>query len=138
MNTMKDTNLAIAALVNAQFANPTGFETFTTQLIALGVSRFNFDALENEMHFYTNDEFIYSLKRADLIDAQKNTHWIAGDTLNTPELENAIKMLDEGKISAVEFHRIMFLAGVVFCCVYLTPRKIYYLGQDGQHYIENY
>jgi uncharacterized protein YbcV (DUF1398 family) len=128
----------ITALMAERYVNPTPFETFASQLLGLGITRLTFDAIKNEMSFYTKDQFIHSLIRTDLIEAQKSKPWAPGENLEISRLENAIKQLDAGEMPSIEFHREMLAAGTVFCKIYLVPRRIYYMGQDGNYYLENY
>jgi len=62
-----------------------------------------------------------------------------GDVLNLDAVKQAIMDFDSGTISSpTEFHREIALAGIVYVSVHLVPRKIYYLSQDAQYYLETY
>jgi len=128
----------IDALVQEKYINPAAFDTFASELLNLGIERLTFDNIKDEMSFYTKNKFVHSLIRTDLKEAQKKTHWKLGDKFDISKLECALKQLDEGKLSVPEFHREIFAAGVVFCNVYLTSRKVYYMALDGDYYLENY
>lgn len=138
MNNIAILQNKITTLVENSYRDPKSFETFSNDLLNLGIIRFNFDAIKDEMSFYTNTQFVHSLIRTDLKEAQQKNVWILGETLDINALEADIKALDDGKISTAEFHQKMFSAGVIFCNVYLTLRKIYYMGQDARFYLENY
>jgi len=46
--------------------------------------------------------------------------------------------LNNIKKSLITIMAEIFAAGVNFCCVYLAHRKIFYMGQDGEYYLERY
>ena len=138
MNHNKPLQQKITALMEERYRDPKAFETFAAELMHLGITRLTYDALKDDMSFYTTDAFIHSLKRTDLTDAQKQSPWTLGKRLNIDKLEKSIAALDAGKMPATEFHREIFAAGVIFCNVYLTLRKIYYMGCDGEYYLEQY
>ena len=45
---------------------------------------------------------------------------------------------DARAIDAAQFHFELFAAGVVSCSMFLKQSKIYYMGCDGQYYLEKY
>jgi len=135
---MTDLQDKITNMVEQSYHDPKAFETFANDLLNLGITRLNLDTFNDEMSFYTSNLFVHKLIRMDLKEAKKNKPWTLGKMLEVDKLENAIKELDCGKMSVPEFHREMFSAGVIFCVVYLTFRKIYYMSQDGLFYLENY
>jgi len=138
---MKDINTikqAVTKLLDARMKDPTMFETFSRELLDLGVDRLVYDAIRNDMTFYGGGRFICSLVRSDLESDMQRAPWSLGKEFNSMQVQKAIQQLDSGAIEPVQFHREIFSAGVVMCCVYLVQRKIYYLGSDAQHFIEQY
>lgn len=125
-------------LIAKAYENPITFETFAVKLTELGIDRLAMDGIRDEMSFYSKDKFVHSLIRMDLQQDRAKTNWVLGKVVNLSKLENAIKQIDEKKISTVEFHRMIFAAGIIFCHVYLACNKIFYLGHDGQCYLESY
>ena len=138
MNPINQLQQQIADLMQERYRDPSTFESFASELMSLGITRLTYDAFKDEMAFYTPDKFIHTLIRTDLIDNQKHSPWTLGEKLNVTKLEKAIAELDAGKMPATEFHRQIFFAGVIFCNVYLNLRKIYYMGSDGEYYLEKY
>lgn len=112
------------------------FDDFAKEMLKLGVMRITHDALLNESHFYAEAKHIYTMKMESLVEAQKEP-WILG-AFNALKVQKAISDYDGEKIDAVQFHKDIFSAGVVFGTVFLKAQKIYYQGADGQSYEENY
>ena len=98
-------------LMDHRFKNLGPFEDFAAQLTKLGVVRFTFDALTNQMLFYTNDQVVHTHTRQELVQSQAEASWTLGKALNIAALEKTILDLDEGRIDAIEFHREMHAAG---------------------------
>lgn len=138
MKSTQELQEKITPLMQERYRDPTAFETFAAELMSLGITRLTYDAMKDDMSFYTSNEFVHSLVRTDLTEDRKNTDWTLGKKLDTAKIEEAIAALDSGKMPASAFHREIFSAGVIFCYVYLTMRKIYYLGCDGEYYLEQY
>lgn len=138
MNSLNEMISSIETIMSERYRDPSSFESFAKELMQVGITRLSFDTLKNELGFYTKNKFIHSLLRSDLLKAQEQAAWHLGDALHSKKLEEAIKKLDAGDMNAVEFHQEIAAAGVVYCNVYLTHRKIYYMGQDGQYYLESY
>ena len=136
------TNLDIIEEINKhlddRYGQPGSFETFVLKLQTFGIVRFSFDTLKSEMSFYSIDQLIHTHIRSEVKIAKEQLNWQLCKTFEIPILEQAITDLDEGKIGAVEFHHQMHKAGVVFCMLYLIPRKIFYMSQDGSFYLEHY
>jgi uncharacterized protein YbcV (DUF1398 family) len=138
MEKLQTTKVAIERIMVERYRDPSNFEAFSAQLMGLDIERLVFDALRNEMSFYTKNQFVCALDRLDVLEAQANNPWQLGDYLDVHALEKAINKLDSGTMTPIDFHREIFLAGVVQCHVYLMLRKIFYMGHDGQYYLEKY
>jgi len=138
MKNLEQLKAKISVIMDERIRNPINFEAFAAQMLELGVTRLSFDALKNEMQFYTKDHYVIASSMTHLIEAKSKDNWILGDNLDTAFLEKSIQELDAGNISAIEFHRRIYSAAVVYVNVYLIPRRIYYMGLDGQHYLEKY
>jgi len=140
MKNSKDLKTTLASILDERMksTDATAFEAFSEQLLDLGIERFNFDALTDEMTFYTKDRFVCSLVRSDVKQARETGEWKLGNSFNRVSTERAIAELDAGRLSGIEFHREIFSSGVVMCQVFLACRKIYYVGLNAQHYLEEY
>jgi|HubBroStandDraft_6_1064221.scaffolds.fasta_scaffold540252_1 uncharacterized protein YbcV (DUF1398 family) len=128
----------IEELMDDHYSNPGSFDRFLEQMLAIGITRLAFDALTIETHFYTEQEYIYSLKMKDLVHAQAKESWTMGSDFNSPLVLKAIQAYDAQKIDAIQFHKDIFAAGVVYGTVFLKTGKILYLGSDGQSFLEEF
>lgn len=138
---MKSKNEIQASVINImkqRYENPTSFEqVFAPQMLELGISRLVFDAFTNDMHFYTKTDFICSF-HVDFEKDHQTPYWIQGKSFCISDVKNTIEKFDSGQISWIQFHKEIFEAGVVSCLVYFDIKKIYYMGKDGNYYLENY
>ena len=111
----------LSKLISARLENPVEtFSDFVLKLQELGIQKHTFDSFKDEISFFTKDEHVYSVVWEELKTIRKNEHWQLSDALDVSEFKNSIELLDNQKIDALEFHRRMFSAGVVFCYVYLN------------------
>lgn len=138
MKNLKDSKAEILNILNEQRRNPADFLGFTNSLIELGIVRFGLDSFNNQMSFYSKSDLVHEVVRSELEENKAKSPWVLGDTLNSSALQKALSEFDAGRMSPIDFHREIFSAGVVYCQVYLIHRKIYYMGQDGQFYLEQY
>lgn len=133
---MNEMQRKIDAMLKAEYENPQ-FESFVTELMELGIHHVTWDAFKNEMSFYTDRNFVHTSERLDLKGAGCES-WPVAKELDLGHVEKAIHLLDTKKISSIEFHKELSIAGVVFAILYMRKRKIYYMGLDGKYYLESY
>jgi uncharacterized protein YbcV (DUF1398 family) len=119
--------------------NPGPFDEFTAHLSEKGVVRQTYDVVKNEVSFYSKDELLSTLAMKDIDKSASITPFSFGDILNVEAIKQAIMDFDSGTISSpTEFHKKIALAGIIYVSAHLVPRKIYYLSQDAQFYLESY
>ena len=95
--------------------------------------------MKNELLFYSKSQFIFTLPISEIDKTSDMYPFSIGDVFNLDTVKKAIMDFDSGIISsATAFHSEIALAGIVYVSVHLVPRKIYYLSQDAQHYLESY
>lgn len=134
-------NLPIAeiiSIVEERYRHPGPFEEFTAQLLALKVIRQTYDVVSDELFFYSADRLLLQLPAADVKGYHRAAPFVIGEKFSQRQLEKALEDFDSGKISVVEFHKQLALAGIVYVSVHIPARKIYYLSQDGQCYLESF
>lgn len=129
---------AIDSMMDARYEQPGSFDLFTNNLLNLGITRFHFDAMTDQTHFYNEQQLVHSILRKDLRKARSKEHWQASAHLHASKVREALCQFDNDEISPVQFHKELLAAGVVFCNVFLHARKIYYCGNDGDYFLENY
>lgn len=75
----------------------------------------------------------------DIHGYHRDHPFVINDKIDLGLLKKSIDDFDQGRISTpLEFHRQIAKAGIVYVSVHLLPRKIYYLSQDGQSYLEQF
>lgn len=131
-------NTEIISLVEERYLNPGSFEEFTARLLDLNVIRQTYDVVSDELFFYSADQLLLQLYARDLKGYTHAHPFVIGDKFNSGILEKALQDFDAGKISVAEFHRQVALSGIVYVSVHIPSRKIYYLSQDGQSYLESF
>lgn len=130
---------AITELCKERCLNPGPFEEFTARLSDFGVVRQTYDVIKNELLFYSKNQHLLTLAISDIDKLSDIYPFSIGVVLNLDAVKKAIMEFDAGIISsATEFHKELALAGIVYVSVHLVPRKIYYLSQDAQYYLESY
>ena len=127
----------IQFLIDEQYRDP-NFTRFSSNLRELGIIYFIFNTMTNNLSFYTSEGFLHSSFQKNIADIQTKEDWTLGSYLDKKSLEKAIAEIESGAMDSVTFHRMAHAAGVIMSIVYLLPQKIYYFGQDGEFYIENY
>lgn len=133
-------------LVNAQILNiveerclhPGPFEEFTARLQDLQVIRQTYDVITDELFFYSADQLLLHLHAADVKGYIRSHPFVIAEEFNLNILEKALEDFDSSKISVVEFHKQLGSAGIVYVSVHIPSRKIYYLSQDGQFFLESF
>lgn len=121
-----------------RYKSPDNFINFSNELLSLGVVRQTYDVLENNLNFYTKNAMVYHLPAFELEKSSTSSKFVIGSTLDLERLRKSLKNLDNKKLSIYEFHREIAKAGVVYVSVFLDKKIIYYLSQDGKHFIESY
>lgn len=129
-------NSQIIDLVEERCLNPGSFEEFIARLLDLQVIRQTYDVVNDELFFYSADQLLLQLPAADVKGYSRSQPFVIADEFNLSMLEKALEDFDEGKISVVDFHRQLALSGIVYVSVHIPARKVYYLSQDGQSYLE--
>lgn len=114
------------------------FSKFTAKLQTLGVIRQTYDVLQDEIAFYSKNAMLYHFPVSALDKASSRKLTQIATTLNTDRLKQAIKNIDERKISVGAFHEELANSGIVYVSVYLQPKTIYYFAQNGEYYLEKY
>ncbi len=133
-----DIQAEIRRLCIERYEAPGDFIEFTDKLMSLGVIRQTYDVINDDLVFYSKDKLLYHLSAAEINKAISVDACNFAESLNLHHLKTAIANIDSRKISAVEFHQEVAKAGIVNVSVYLKQRKIYYLSQDGEYYLEVY
>ncbi len=129
-------NAQIIGLVEERCHHPGPFEEFTARLLDLQVIRQTYDVVGDELFFYSADQLLLQLPATDVKGYSRSFPFVVGEKFNQRMLEKALEDFDSGKLSVVEFHKQLALAGIVYVSVHIPARKIYYLSQDGQSYLE--
>lgn len=139
MKPLHEIKPAITQLCKERCHNSGSFEEFTARLSDLSVVRQTYDVIKNELLFYSRNQLLLSLAIPDIDKSPGIYPFSIGDVLNLDAVKKAIFDFDSGSISSsTEFHKKIALAGIVYVSVHLIPRKIYYLSQDAQYYLESY
>lgn len=129
----------ITQLCKDRYCHPGPFEEFTAHLSELGVVRQTYDVIKNELLFYSKNQLLLTLTVTDFDKSQEIYPFSIGEVFNVDALKKAIMDFDSGTISSsTEFHKQIALAGIIYVSVHLVPKKIYYLSQDAQFYLESY
>ncbi|CAM3025306.1 DUF1398 family protein [Legionella worsleiensis] len=128
----------IKALCMDRYRAPGDFVQFTNKLMKLGIIRQTYDVTNDELAFYSKDSMLSHFPAAQLDKSIDKNSFIFGESLDLDILKNAIDKFDHNKLSVVAFHKEVARAGVVYVSVYLKQRKIYYLSQNGQFFLESY
>lgn len=128
----------IISVVEERCQHPGSFEEFTARLLDLQVIRQTYDVVRDELFFYSADQLLLQLPAADVKGYNRTVPFVIGEEFNQSILEKALGNFDSGKISVVEFHNQLASAGIVYVSVHIPTRKIYYLSQDGQFYLESF
>ena len=131
-------NAEILSIVEERCLHPGPFEEFTARLLDLKVIRQTYDVVSDELFFYSADQLLLQLHATDVKGYNHSQPFVIADEFNSGILEKALEDFDAGKISVVEFHRQLASSGVVYVSVHIPIRKIYYLSQDGQFYLESF
>lgn len=128
----------IINIVEERYINPGSFEEFINRLLDLQVIRQTYDVVSDELLFYSQDQLLLTIRAADLKGYSHSHPFVISEEFNLPMLEKAIQDIDAGNISVAEFHKQVALSGIVYVSVHIPVRKIYYLSQDGQFYLESF
>lgn len=134
-------NLANAQIINLleeRCLNPENFGEFSTQLQDLLVVRQTYDVVTDELFFYSSDQLLLQIYAHDVKGYIWDQPFVVAEKYNQQLLEKALEDFDSKKITVGEFHKQLAAAGIVYVSVHLPSRKIYYLSQDGQFYLEAY
>lgn len=118
--------------------HPGSFEEFTARLLDLQVIRQTYDVITDELFFYSADQLLLQFPTTDLKGYTPSDPFVIGEEFNLDMLEKALEDFDSGKISVTEFHKQVAASGIVYVSVHIPTRKIYYLSQDGQFYLESF
>jgi uncharacterized protein YbcV (DUF1398 family) len=134
-------NLANAQIINIveeRCLHPGPFEEFIARLLDLQVVRQTYDVVTDELFFYSADQLLLQLRAVDVKGYGHSHPFVIAEEFDQHILENALENFDSRKISVVEFHTQLASAGIVYVSVHIPTRKIYYLSQDGQFYLESF
>ena len=100
--------------------------------------RQTYDVVSDELFFYSTDQLLLQLPATDVKGYIQSQPFVIAEKFNSSMLEKALEDFDAGKISVADFHRQLALSGIVYVSVHIPARKIYYLSQDGQSYLESF
>jgi hypothetical protein len=129
----------IRALTEARCNHPERFDDFTNELLKLQCTRQTYDVLLDELSFYSAHQLITRFPATEIPGYDCSRPFDVAETFDLEHLKKSIQDFDQGRIKhSAKFHEHIAKAGVVYVSVHLIPRKIYYLGQNGQHYLEQY
>ena len=128
----------LEALFNDCYTNALSFELAVQEVLALGIVRLEFDWITHEARFYTPKTLVHSMMVQQLIADQKKRQWSLGAMLDSSRIEKSLLDFDAKVIDSTQFHFELSAAGVVSCSMFLEQSKIYYMGCDGQYYLEKY
>lgn len=131
-------NEQIYKIVEERCIHPGPFEEFIARLTDLQVTRQTYDVVRDELLFYSSDQLLLQLHAIDLKGYSHEEPFVIAEEYNQELLETSLHAIDSGKISVVEFHKQLGLAGIVYVSVHIPTRKIYYLSQDGLFYLESF
>lgn len=131
-------NTQIVKIVEERCLHPGPFEEFTARLLDLQVIRQTYDVISDELFFYSADQLLLQLPAKDMKGYSHSQPFVIAEEFNSSMLEKVLEDFDAGKISVVDFHRQLALSGIVYVSVHIPARKIYYLSQDGQFYLESF
>lgn len=131
-------NMQIINIVEERCLHPGPFEEFTARLLDLQVIRQTYDVVSDELFFYSADQLLLQLHATDVKGYSHSQPFVIAEEFNPRILEKSLEDFDSGKIPVVEFHKQLALAGIVYVSVNIPTRKIYYLSQDGQFYLESF
>ncbi len=131
-------NTEIISLVEERCLHPGPFEEFTARLLDLQVIRQTYDVVSDELFFYSTDQLLLQLPATDVKGYIQPQPFVVAEKFNSSMLEKALEDFDAGKISVADFHKQLALSGIVYVSVHIPARKIYYLSQDGQFYLETF
>lgn len=135
---LTDVQNKIKKLCENRYRSPDDFIEFADKLMSLGVVRQTYDVLEDDLIFYSKNAMIYHLKSSEIDKSIPKNPSAIGESLDLNRLKKSIDNIDTKQTSAVQFHQELARSGVVYVNVYLKQRKIYYLSQDGQYFLETY
>lgn len=136
MNNLPHTQ--IINIVEERCLSPGPFEEFTARLLELQVIRQTYDVVRDELFFYSTDQLLLQLPLTNVKSYSRSQSFVIAEKFNVSMLEKAIEDFDAGKIRASDFHRQLALSGIVYVSVHIPVRKIYYLSEDGQYYLESF
>lgn len=131
-------NEQIYNIVEERCLHPGPFEEFIARLTDLQVTRQTYDVVSDKLFFYSSDQLLLQLHAIDIKGYTHAEPFVIAKEYNQGILEKSLEDFDSGRISVVEFHRQLGLAGIVYVSVHIPSRKIYYLSQDGQFYLESF
>jgi hypothetical protein len=131
-------NVQIVSIVEERCHHPGPFEEFAARLLDLQVIRQTYDVVSDQLFFYSEDQLLLQLPATDVKGYSHSDSFVIGEKFNQQILEKALEDFDSEKISVVEFHKQLAVAGIVYVSVHIPARKIYYLSQDGQSYLESF
>ena len=131
-------NTEIIRIVEEQCLHPGPFEEFAARLLNLQVIRQTYDVVNDELFFYSTDQLLLQLPARNVKGCIQSKPFVVGEKFNSSMLEKSLEDFHAGKISVVDFHRQLALSGIVYVSVHILSRKIYYLSQDGQFYLETF
>lgn len=128
----------IVNIVEERCLHPGPFEEFTARLLDLQVIRQTYDVITDELFFYSADQLLLQLQATDMKGYSHSQPFVIAKEFHSDILKKALEDFDSEKISAVEFHQQLALSGIVYVSVHIPARKVYYLSQDGQFYLEHF
>ena len=126
----------IKRLCVERYKNPGDFIEFAESLRSLGIVRQSYDVLSNSLIFYNHDATICQIAVEEIEPSIEKKAFSIGKVLNINQLQKAIENFDNNQLTVLEFHQEVAASGIVYVSVFLNQNKIYYMGQDGSHFVE--
>ena len=114
------------------FANQITFPESIKRMAATGVERYCADLVKLEKYIYSADGQCHvepmPLKEAPPIALQ----------FSGPQVQEAIKAIQQGSIDYPQFLRLIMKAGVVYYDTFIDGRRVIYTGRNGDFHVEKF
>lgn len=107
------------------------FPEVVSKLMKAGIESYYADLLGAKRIFYAKNT-------AYPVDCLEENKYKAGDIFHHDKVIQAIKQIQAGQIKYQEFLKKILEAGVINYMVYISGKKVIYLGRRGEMHIEDF